>query len=142
MITCTQPFWTAFNLTVPLVTQKAWIFFDCKVLHFFKVISDIYKAVIKVNLTSYSKTFFFFCFFVFFLRIVFLHIFSFQKLNIAFLEALLVFIQWQSSIFGGSTIISNFSKTCNTVFKRTLASVESGIPVSSRHFQLEYWLLL
>ena len=64
---------------------------------------------------------------------------TFQSL---FLEPLMVFIQWQSATFAESTISSNFSNNFNTVCSRSFNSVDSGIPVTSRHSRLEYWLLL
>ena len=65
-----------------------------------------------------------------------------ERFTITFFGPLLEFIQWQSCTLLGSTITSNFSKIPSTVPSRSLFSIVSGMPLSSKHSCLEYWLLL
>ena len=59
-------------------------------------------------------------------------------MTIIFLELLLIFIQWESSTFTGSTITSNF----RTVFWRSSDSVKSRTIATSWHPCLKTWQLL
>ena len=65
-----------------------------------------------------------------------------ESFIITFFGSLLDFIQWQSYTLLGSTITSNFSKMLSTVVSRSLFSIVSGMPLSSKHSRLEYWPLL
>ena len=65
-----------------------------------------------------------------------------ESFTITFFVLSLDFIQWQSSTLLGSTITSNFSKMQSTVPSRSLFSVFPGMPLSSKHSRLDYWLLL
>ena len=70
------------------------------------------------------------------IRLVFLRL---ANLMITFLGPLL-FNQWQSSMFKGSSATSNLSKILIVVFSRSSLLILSGTPVIFKHSRLEYWL--
>ena len=65
-----------------------------------------------------------------------------ESFTITFFAPLLDFVQWQSSTLLGSTIAFNFSEMPSTAPSRSLFSIVSGVPLSSKHSRLEYRLLL
>ena len=78
----------------------------------------------------------------FFDKLILLTFLRVKTFAITFFGSLLDVIQWQSSTLLGSTITSNFSKMPSTVLSRSLFSIVSGMPLSSKHSRLEYWPLL
>ena len=67
-----------------------------------------------------------------------------KRFGITFFAPLLNFIQWLCRTLLGSNITStsNFSKMPSTVPSRSLFTIVLGMPLSSKHSRLDYWLLL
>ena len=78
----------------------------------------------------------------FFNKLILLASLPLESFIITFSGSLLDFIQWIFFTLLGSTVMSNFSKISCTVPTRALVFVVSGMPLSSKHSRLEYYLLL